>query len=362
MNLNESEQQPVPNFVGVEVTRDGRVYLLGVGAYSKGKANSVGYHIVDVLRIGGNKYVQQLVHRLVAMTYIPNPYGYPVVDHINRVKHDNRVENLRWCTVAENSRNIHRPEDKKGKPVEQYSKDGTFLQRWISAKKAARSLVEDPNNYKRIVLVAGYIMDCCSGRIKHSQGFVWQWEPKPVTLEEDWRSTTIILKGKTYQIDASIHGELRLPSGRVTDGHNDGRGYRKVALGKNLTVCVHTVVCYAWHGKPSDPTATVDHIDRHRANNRPDNLRWATPSEQMYNRTPFKAPRHSMAIIHTIAGHETFYESQSAATKARGTSFATIRRALTGKPDRYGNSWRLATAKEIADHTTVGSTSCIAKE
>ena len=44
-------------------------------------------------------------HRLVAEKYIPNPDNKPQVDHINRVRHDNRVENLRWVSRSENCDN-----------------------------------------------------------------------------------------------------------------------------------------------------------------------------------------------------------------------------------------------------------------
>lgn len=54
------------------------------------------YHI----KIRGKDY---LLHRVIAMVFLPNPKSLPYIDHINRIRMDNRLENLRWATAKQNS-------------------------------------------------------------------------------------------------------------------------------------------------------------------------------------------------------------------------------------------------------------------
>lgn len=65
--------------------------------------NNQGYLIVGLYVKG--KHEKFLVHRLVAEAFIPNPDNKPCIDHINTIRDDNIVENLRWATYEENNNN-----------------------------------------------------------------------------------------------------------------------------------------------------------------------------------------------------------------------------------------------------------------
>ena len=61
-------------------------------------------HCTVVLCKDGKTY-PKLVHRLVAIAFIPNPDNKPIIDHIDTDPTNNRVDNLRWVTQQENALN-----------------------------------------------------------------------------------------------------------------------------------------------------------------------------------------------------------------------------------------------------------------
>lgn len=45
------------------------------------------------------------VHRLIAETFLSNPLNFPTVDHIDRNRANNRIDNLRWASYKMQSDN-----------------------------------------------------------------------------------------------------------------------------------------------------------------------------------------------------------------------------------------------------------------
>ena len=54
------------------------------------------------VKLNGRNY---LYHRILARHFVPNPDNLPQVDHIDRNKTNNSIENLRWVSAGENMRN-----------------------------------------------------------------------------------------------------------------------------------------------------------------------------------------------------------------------------------------------------------------
>lgn len=113
----------------------------------------------------------QLVHRVVAEAFIPNPYNYPCIDHIDDNPENNHADNLQWCTYRiNNSKPRHRmlgSSAKKGR-VDPKRKPLVALKDGVVAKTYASlwDTLKDGHQASAIIRVI-------RGELKTHHGFAW---------------------------------------------------------------------------------------------------------------------------------------------------------------------------------------------
>lgn len=120
-----------PNYI---IDKCGNVYLIKgkiIPYLLKHKIDRYGYDTITLMNESGRGYFA--IHRLIALTYIPNPFNLPHVNHIDGNKLNNNIDNLEWCTVQYNTQHAYDNnlsktgiENHNSSPVIAYNNDGAI--------------------------------------------------------------------------------------------------------------------------------------------------------------------------------------------------------------------------------------------
>ena len=168
------------------------------GKYKKptyGSLNRGGYMVVRPSPGPRNLGLGATVHRLVALAFIPNPENKPTVDHDDRIRSNNRVDNLIWKTHKEQAENRT-----------------TENRKIIDAKHSRKVWKVDPNSGERLELYnsmkeaceavggksQGKISDIANSRKSRDKrrpnwvpltykGYKWEWDDIDEIEVEEWK-------------------------------------------------------------------------------------------------------------------------------------------------------------------------------
>lgn len=185
-----------------QVSNTGKVRSLNYRCTGKSKTlkqdtTKFGYNLIVLYK--NHKRKVYLVHRLVALVFIPNPLNLPQVNHIDEDKTNNAVWNLEWCTPKYNSnygtrlercskglkgknKGKHHTEETKrkigeamkgknhpnSKPILMFTLDGVFIRRF--------NCVADANEYLGKPRNIDNISICARGKNKTAYGYIWKYE------------------------------------------------------------------------------------------------------------------------------------------------------------------------------------------
>ena len=155
------------------------------GQIRKTKKDKGGYYRIILCK--NDKQKDFLVHRLVALAFIPNPNKLPIINHKDCCPSNNRADNLEWCNYSYNNtykdaiakRNESRLKsnpngecwkktaEAKKKPILQYDVNGNLIAEYPSATDA--SLINKKFKRENISLVL-------NGKTKTAYGYVWKYK------------------------------------------------------------------------------------------------------------------------------------------------------------------------------------------
>lgn len=117
---------------------------------------------------------EYMVHRLVAMAFIPNPDKLPQINHKDENRKNNYLENLEWCTSKYNI-NYGNSISKRSNAVLQINDKGEIVARYKSGFEASRR-----NNISRTLLY-----NALAGKVDTAGGYKWKYEDNEKNIIAD---------------------------------------------------------------------------------------------------------------------------------------------------------------------------------
>lgn len=325
---------PIPDFPLYCASTHGRVRNAR-GWMLKSALNEDGYPRLGLVNSKGHKQ-SMTVHRLVAMTFIPNPDNLPTVHHKDQDRANAHASNLEWASYSHQAKK----ENKRPSKVNYYGRSKAVWQTLPCGARIRHS------SMKKAACASGASYQSFTGafhRRKADECFVYgsHWRRESVAdidalHGEEWRECGAGL-------EVSSAGRVRR-NGRVVVFEDTQKPYLKVTVGGKRT-SIHRLVAKSFvHNDDPERKTIVNHLDGNKRNNAASNLEWATASENVRhaNDTGLRKCRRKVVQLDDNGRPKEQFTSLTAASEAVAVSFNAIFSAIRKGTRCKGHRWSYA--------------------
>lgn len=236
------------------------------------------------------KKKSQLIHRLVAKYFIPNPNNYKLVDHIDGNKQNNCIDNLRWVTQSMNIQNAKRSQNNKSgiKGI----CFNNHKQKWsayfnYNGKQICREFhtKDDAIKYRQKMVENFYSSEHYSDEIRETNDSNQIQEIYTDYSDEIWKYLNDCNEEYAISNFGRVKSFKKFKDGIILKNSNS-YNYMVARLRVNGSVSdrrINRLVAEYFITNP-EKYEFVDHIDGNTLNNHVDNLRWTNRSQNSQNR------------------------------------------------------------------------------
>ena len=257
-----------------------------------------------------NTRTTRRVHILVALTFIPNgqPKIKTEVDHIDRNKQNNKIDNLRWCSHQENMNFYKETIEYKDKKIYQYDLNDNLIKEWNNL----REILDANKEYK-----TDSFYHVLSGDLDKLYDYKWKYEAKE---EIKLKTDEIFKKIGAYEncdygnYELSNYGNIRnisrnnLLGGTIRDGHKEACLYDNITK-KSYYVKIDKLVAHYFVNNKPEGKHIVMHKDNNKLNNKWDNLEWTSPNKLMEQKCGVKVKKMDINTGTELAVYDSIVEA-----------------------------------------------------